>query len=138
MKNLVIATLLFSFISPVLTDSSSEPDMHRGEAAVILAGGIIDKKEIIDKKYPRKDCPVCKGKGWYISGDGIAKVDCGYCEEESKDLDLFEIDIIPSEKESIEEEKSKEQEIDEPELVPIKEPIVVQDPATKNIIIYRR
>jgi hypothetical protein len=24
---------------------------------------------------------VCKGKGWYISGDGIKKVDCGYCEE---------------------------------------------------------
>jgi len=32
------------------------------------------------KKYKRKDCPVCKGKGWYISGDGIAKVSCGYCE----------------------------------------------------------
>lgn len=50
-------------------------------ASVTLAGGIIKAKHIDkDKKYPRKDCPVCKGKGWYISGDGIAKVECGYCE----------------------------------------------------------
>lgn len=34
----------------------------------------------IEKKYPRKDCPVCEGKGWYISGDKLKKVDCGYCE----------------------------------------------------------
>jgi len=32
------------------------------------------------EKYKRKDCPVCKGKGWYISGDGIAKINCQYCE----------------------------------------------------------
>lgn len=52
-------------------------------AAVTLAGGIIKAKTIDTvKKYNRKDCPVCKGKGWYISGDGIKKVDCGYCEEE--------------------------------------------------------
>ena len=51
--------------------------------AVILAGGIIKTQNIhIDKKYKRKDCPVCKGKGWYMSGDGISKVDCGYCEED--------------------------------------------------------
>lgn len=52
-------------------------------AAVTLVGGIIKASHIDkDKKYPRKDCPVCKGKGWYISGDGIKKVDCGYCEPE--------------------------------------------------------
>ena len=51
-------------------------------APVILAGGIIKAKhsEEVAVKYKRKDCPVCKGKGWYISGDGIQKVDCGYCE----------------------------------------------------------
>ena len=51
---------------------------------VTLAGGIIKTKSLVDnnKKYKRKDCPVCKGKGWYISGDGIAKVSCGYCEED--------------------------------------------------------
>jgi len=55
-------------------------------AAVSLAGGIIKAKHIDkEKKYPRKDCPVCKGKGWYISGDGIKKVECGYCEPESSD-----------------------------------------------------
>ena len=32
------------------------------------------------EKYKRKNCPVCKGKGWYISGDGIAKINCQYCE----------------------------------------------------------
>lgn len=55
-------------------------------AAVSLVGGIIKAKHIDkEKKYPRKDCPVCKGKGWYISGDGIKKVDCGYCEPETSD-----------------------------------------------------
>lgn len=50
---------------------------------VAVAGGIIKAKHIDStKKYKRKDCPVCKGKGWYISGDGIAKVSCGYCEED--------------------------------------------------------
>lgn len=53
-------------------------------APVVIAGGIIKAKNItnVEKKYKRKDCPVCKGKGWYISGDGIKKVECGYCEPE--------------------------------------------------------
>ena len=50
-------------------------------SAVILSGGIIKAQHTnIEKKYKRKDCPVCKGKGFYISGDKISKVDCGYCE----------------------------------------------------------
>lgn len=53
-------------------------------ASVLLAGAIIKTQNTqIDKKYKRKDCPVCKGKGWYISGDKITKVDCGYCEPEA-------------------------------------------------------
>lgn len=56
-------------------------------ASVTLVGGIIAAKHIDkEKKYPRKNCPVCKGKGWYISGDGIKKVECGYCEPKSEDL----------------------------------------------------
>jgi hypothetical protein len=48
---------------------------------VTLVGAHIKAKDTpINSKYLRKDCPVCKGKGWYISGDGIEKVDCGYCE----------------------------------------------------------
>lgn len=51
-------------------------------AVVTIAGAIIKSRETpVITKYARKDCPVCKGKGWYISGDGIEKVDCGYCEE---------------------------------------------------------
>lgn len=51
-------------------------------APVIMAGGIIKSKHSDDTtvKYKRKDCPVCKGKGWYMSGDGIKKIDCNYCE----------------------------------------------------------
>ena len=50
-------------------------------AVVTLSGAIIKAKSVENtKKYKRKDCPVCKGKGWYISGDKIQKVDCGYCE----------------------------------------------------------
>lgn len=50
-------------------------------AVVTLSGAIIKAKDVEHtKKYKRKDCPVCKGKGWYLSGDKIKKVDCGYCE----------------------------------------------------------
>ena len=54
-------------------------------ASVTLVAGIIKTKHLDDntKKYKRKDCPVCKGKGWYMSGDDIQKVDCGYCEPET-------------------------------------------------------
>jgi hypothetical protein len=54
-------------------------------APVVIAGGIIKAKQVQpeQKKYKRKDCPVCKGKGWYISGDGIKRVDCGYCEPDT-------------------------------------------------------
>ena len=52
-------------------------------SAVTLVGGIIKSQSVeVNKKYKRKDCPICEGKGWYISGDGIKKVDCGYCEPE--------------------------------------------------------
>jgi hypothetical protein len=51
-------------------------------APVVIAGGIIKAKhsDEITIKHKRKDCPVCKGKGWYMSGDGIKKIDCNYCE----------------------------------------------------------
>jgi hypothetical protein len=55
-------------------------------AVVATVGGIIKSKHIDkEKKYPRKDCPVCKGTGKYLSGDGIKMVDCGYCESDSKE-----------------------------------------------------
>lgn len=62
--------------------SSTNYDYHGSTtASVTLAGGIIAAQHInIEKKYKRSDCPVCKGKGYYISGDGISKVTCGYCE----------------------------------------------------------
>lgn len=63
-------------------------------APVTIAGGIIKAKhaqEVI-KKYNRKDCPVCKGKGWYMSGDGIKKIECTYCEPDKQDA----VPTIPS------------------------------------------
>lgn len=59
-------------------------------APVVLAGAILQSKSVVDiKKYKRKDCPVCEGKGWYMSGDGIKKVDCGYCEPDTKSVPLY-------------------------------------------------
>ncbi len=59
------------------------------KAAVVIAGSIVAQNhDNENKKYKRKDCPVCKGKGWYISGDSIKKVDCGYCEPEKTDPPL--------------------------------------------------
>ena len=55
-------------------------------AAVALSGGVIKTTHIdpASKKYKRKDCPVCKGTGKYLSGDSIKMVDCGYCEPETQ------------------------------------------------------
>lgn len=55
-------------------------------SVVTLVGGAIRASadvEQTDEKHKRKDCPVCKGKGWYMSGDGIKKIECQYCEEEN-------------------------------------------------------
>jgi hypothetical protein len=51
-------------------------------APVIIAGAIIKAKNVeqTNKKPKRKDCTVCGGKGWYMSGDGIKKIECTYCE----------------------------------------------------------
>lgn len=51
-------------------------------APVTLAGGIIKASHLKEgvQKYKRKDCPICKGKGWYMSGDNILKIECTYCE----------------------------------------------------------
>lgn len=53
-------------------------------APVVIAGAIIQATHEPDtfKKYRRKECPVCKGTGKYLSGDGISMNDCGYCEPE--------------------------------------------------------
>jgi hypothetical protein len=71
---LLIATIIFG----------SSPYKGSTTAAVVLSGGIIKSThiEMPDKKYERKNCPVCKGTGKYLSGDGIKMVDCGYCEPE--------------------------------------------------------
>lgn len=81
--NKVIFSLLFASI----TVFTSHDYVGSTTASVTLAGGIIKAKQVdpSNKKYKRKDCPVCKGKGWYISGDKITKVECGYCEPETKD-----------------------------------------------------
>lgn len=57
---------------------------------VVVAGGIIKAKHVqeITVKYKRKDCPVCKGKGWYMSGDGIQKIDCTYCETDNESSEI--------------------------------------------------
>jgi hypothetical protein len=68
-------------------------------APVTLAGGIIKAKHTqeVSQKYKRKDCPVCKGKGYYISGDGILKIDCTYCEPDKGSVSIGPIiSIIPT------------------------------------------
>lgn len=78
------AIVLFSIIiAPVFGVSYSGSTT----AAVNLAAGIIKAQHVdIVKKYKRSECPVCKGKGWYISGDDISKVPCGYCEPDKGDV----------------------------------------------------
>ena len=73
-------------ISPILLalavlTTSAPPYTTTG--VVTIVGGVLKARSVeVVQKYKRKDCPVCKGTGYYISGDGIAKVNCGYCEAE--------------------------------------------------------
>lgn len=83
-------------------------------SAVSLIGGVIKARHSVSEeiKYPRDECPVCEGKGWYISGDGIEKVECGYCEPAKENP----LEQVPEE----DEQAPPTTEIDEPKLVPIK------------------
>lgn len=85
LNNSLIPLLAFSLLfGSSVYDGSTK-------ASVVLAGGILKARGMVDvKKYPRKDCPVCEGKGWYISGDGIKKVDCGYCEPGTKSVPSYQ------------------------------------------------
>ncbi len=72
-------------IGVVLTNLNVTPYVGSTTAAVVLSGGIVAAQHVnVEKKYKRKDCPVCKGKGWYLSGDSISKVPCGYCEPDKQ------------------------------------------------------
>jgi hypothetical protein len=74
--------ILFSFLMGSLLLASSATYNGSTIAPVVIAGSIVKSSGVeIVKKYNRKDCPVCKGTGKYLSGDGIKMVDCGYCEE---------------------------------------------------------
>lgn len=77
MNKLLLSTFLISSIF-----FSSNASNYSSTSVVTVVGSIIKTTNIESetKKHKRKDCPVCKGKGWYISGDGIAKISCQYCE----------------------------------------------------------
>lgn len=78
--------LLFCFTTSIA--ASSNDLNYYSTGIVTLVGAHISTQKDTDtkpKKHKRKDCPVCKGKGWYISGDGIKKIDCQYCEPESEE-----------------------------------------------------
>lgn len=75
MNNLIIVALITGSLFFSFAPKASST------AVVTVVGAHIKAKDMpIVTKYKRKDCPVCKGKGWYISGDNISKVNCGYCE----------------------------------------------------------
>jgi DnaJ-class molecular chaperone len=77
MKPFLILALVVMFVGTYAYEGSTT-------APVAAAGGVVAAKrsDTPQVKYKRKDCPVCKGKGYYISGDGIKKIECPYCEPE--------------------------------------------------------
>ena len=62
-------TLASCILIAVVAFSASKTN-YSTTSVVTLVGAKIsaEQKETVVKKYKRKDCPVCKGKGWYISG----------------------------------------------------------------------
>jgi hypothetical protein len=85
----MINKILFLMLSISILSTSSREIYNGGTLApVILAGSVVKHLGTeIATKYKRKDCPICKGTGKYLSGDGIKMVDCGYCEPETKQLE---------------------------------------------------
>jgi hypothetical protein len=117
-----ISFLAFVFMGGIMLDDFRVSST----SAVSIIGGVLKARHSVqdDVKYPRKDCPVCKGKGWYISGDGIEKVDCGYCEPDKKEEPTEE---LAKESSSCECGCNKDpcdcqnrEFIDDPPLVPVK------------------
>lgn len=91
-KNILILLLISSVSTYGLHQYSGS-----STAPVILAGAVVKHMGAeIAQKYKRKDCPVCKGTGKYLSGDGIKMVDCGYCEVETKEELIHDPIIITS------------------------------------------
>lgn len=80
MNKLFCSILICSVVCSVLVPKYSTTSV------VTLIGAKIktEQREPTIVKYKRKDCPVCKGKGWYMSGDGIKKIECTYCEPENE------------------------------------------------------
>jgi len=76
MKN----TIIFATILALATSQLN----YTSKSIVVLVGAKIKASQNTEEtiKHKRKDCPVCKGKGWYISGDGIERIECQYCEPE--------------------------------------------------------
>lgn len=117
MINKVIAALL------ILSLSSAYAGEYKGStlaptivvAAKIQAGHIPSQF----KKFKRKDCPVCKGTGKYLSGDKINWSECGYC--------------LPDPKETSYEEAAKQtvNTIAPAVVTPPPQKKVVQNPATR-------
>jgi len=52
-------------------------------AAVVLTDKNTDSSVTPSKKYKRSECPECHGKGYIVSGDGLFKQDCPYCEADA-------------------------------------------------------
>lgn len=115
----ILSNVLILTVAATVVAGSFKPT---STSAVSLIGGVIRARHIVteDVKYDRKDCPVCKGKGWYISGDDISRVDCGYCEEKSKEEIMVEPESVyqqPDEEELTIPSTTNEQ--TDPPLVPV-------------------
>lgn len=78
----IVWILLICVLASTTACNNTTAYKERSTAVVTLVGAHIKAKDYpIVQKYERKNCPVCKGTGKYLSGDGIKMVDCGYCEE---------------------------------------------------------
>lgn len=79
--NKIISTVL---LGTAIFAATSQYNYSTTSVVTVVGASILSSQSTdVVEKYKRKDCPVCKGKGWYISGDGIAKVNCGYCEPDN-------------------------------------------------------
>lgn len=69
---------------PLDGEANAKPVRYDGELAVFLAAMDDQHSPIPNDKVPRSECKTCDGKGWYMSGDGIQKIECQDCYEEQQ------------------------------------------------------
>lgn len=98
MKKINIYLLLFAVLFSgcgKITEKQYTQESYKSEIVCVYVYYNHNKPQeiIVDKKYKRSECPECKGTGILVSGDGLSRIACQYCEPDKQSVGLFSTQI---------------------------------------------